>query len=184
MDCINVTMGGPIVLQGFLTVIMHDGVQGLEFLHEGNWIPVPAVQHGLVINGGDYLSLLSHGRYHSPVHRVLCPPLGSRRTSFVLFFYPAFNSTIPTAISAGTDGAQSARGSITGLSYNTLLPELQRGDESLVVSSGGEIESGLTGEGLVGTVEGSVDDDSSSAHSPSFGDYIMMKWQGVLAATP
>mmetsp|Transcript_25466 Transcript_25466/g.42485 ORF Transcript_25466/g.42485 Transcript_25466/m.42485 type:complete len:715 (-) Transcript_25466:2805-4949(-) len=82
---------------GFLTIIMADNVQGLQFLpksvstsipgqkmeeeeeEEKRWIDVPHIPGSLVINAGDYLQLVSKGVYHSPVHRVLVP--GTTTTS-------------------------------------------------------------------------------------------------------
>ena len=81
---------------GFLTVILHDGVPGLQFFHENTWVHMPYIQDSLIINAGDVLSQLSGGRYRSPIHRVLCPTLGLERYSFVLFFYPFFNMTMPS----------------------------------------------------------------------------------------
>ena len=81
---------------GFLTVILHDGVSGLQFYHDGSWSDVPYTPNSVVINAGDFLSRMSQGRYRSPIHRVLCPPTGYERYSFVLFFYPYFNISIPT----------------------------------------------------------------------------------------
>jgi isopenicillin N synthase-like dioxygenase len=92
---------------GFLTVILQDSVGGLQFLHSrrGEWTDVPAIDGAIVINGGDYLSLYSGGRYHSPIHRVLAPRgQNPDRYSFVLFFYPNYYSEIPTettTVSAG-----------------------------------------------------------------------------------
>ena len=40
------------------------------------WLRVPPVPDSLVVNVGDYLSLLSGGRFISPRHRVTMPPSG------------------------------------------------------------------------------------------------------------
>lgn len=100
---------------GLLTVIMQDEIGGLQFFHDNQWKDVPRVPFGLVINGGDYLRIISKGRYHSPVHRVLCPPQGKERTSFVFFYYPGFNSTVTVQ-----QGASFARDEVVG-DFNTLL---------------------------------------------------------------
>lgn len=88
---------------GFLTLILHDGTQGLQYFDDtgystignhdendigGVWRDVPWIENGIIVNGGDYLRLLSEGRYKSPIHRVLSPPAGQHRLSFVLFHYP------------------------------------------------------------------------------------------------
>jgi isopenicillin N synthase-like dioxygenase len=58
---------------GFLTLIMQDNVGGLQVQPSGTqqWIDVPVVDGALVLNIGDYLSLLTHGRFISPLHRVI-----------------------------------------------------------------------------------------------------------------
>lgn len=116
---------------GFLTVILADDIRGLQFIARRNkttvddisahesppsgssiWQDVPYIPGSLVVNGGDYLSMLSRGVYHSPVHRVLSPgtynhahtdahtyTVGSEqkscsnndRHSFVFFFYPGYD---------------------------------------------------------------------------------------------
>lgn len=112
----KVTIGSsPHTDWGLLTVIMQDEIGGLQFFHENQWKDVPRVPFGLVINGGDYLRVISKGRYHSPVHRVLCPPQGKERTSFVFFYYPGFNSTVTVQ-----QGAEFVRNEAAG-DYNTLL---------------------------------------------------------------
>jgi len=103
---------------GFLTVILQDGVGGLQFLdrEDAVWTDVVPVEGAIVINGGDYLSLYSGQRYHSPVHRVLAPRgEDSDRFSFVLFFYPNYFSVVPSEVEV----AEIAVGNIE--EHNTLL---------------------------------------------------------------
>ena len=62
-------------------------------MHENEWINVPAIPGTLVINGGDFLQLLSRGRYKSPIHRVVCPTEEQgERYSFVYFYYPGYDT--------------------------------------------------------------------------------------------
>ena len=70
---------------GFLTLILQDSVGGLEFLDaEGRWNSVPAVEGRLVVNCGDYLSLMTDGRLKSPIHRVV--PSSLERIYLTCFF--------------------------------------------------------------------------------------------------
>jgi isopenicillin N synthase-like dioxygenase len=183
---------------GFLTVILADEVGGLQFIPRGGgdvrsdaaWVDVPYIPGSLIINGGDYLSLVSRGVYHSPIHRVLTPgsraPLtqsGSQakqtvdgsgalsavdavpskdRYSFVLFFYPAYDSLVSRDVlshcthassSSGNEREKSVEDQAAGVpilaaegSYNTLLA--------------------LDGERPRG-----------------FGDYVIRKWKGVYRAS-
>ena len=94
---------------GFLTVILQDNIGGLQFIYDNRWVNVPVVENGLIINGGDFLRIVSRRRYISPIHRVLCPTSGIRN-SFVFFFYPRYDSLLPhTNITANNTD------------YNTLL---------------------------------------------------------------
>lgn len=139
---------------GLLTVIMQDNTGGLQFRHNNDWKDVPTVADALVINAGDYLHILSKGRYHSPVHRVLCPPKGKERTSFVFFYYPGFDTTLTFKGSSKVKPSQHEE-QTEGV-YNTLI----------------QMEADIHG------------DESSSSHDDngkrvSFGDYILQKWHGV-----
>eukprot|EP00730_Choanoeca_flexa_P013580 TRINITY_DN5474_c0_g1_i1.p1 TRINITY_DN5474_c0_g1~~TRINITY_DN5474_c0_g1_i1.p1 ORF type:complete len:331 (+),score=39.44 TRINITY_DN5474_c0_g1_i1:301-1293(+) len=97
---------------GFLTLILQDGTGGLQVQQDGEWIDVPApAPYSFVVNGGDYLHLLSRGRYHSPVHRVVTPE--SRRLSFVFFYYPNYDSSM-------SDASWQAEQDTPDTGYNTL----------------------------------------------------------------
>lgn len=79
---------------GFLTLILQqNGVTGLQFFHDGDWMDIPPVPDTLLVNCGDYFSLLTHGEYISPLHRVISE--GVERTSGVFFFYPDYDARIP-----------------------------------------------------------------------------------------
>lgn len=69
----------------------------LEIWHGERWWPVrvTAGRDALVVNAGDYLSLVSRGVSRSPRHRVVSPSPPHHRFSLVFFYYPNFNSTIP-----------------------------------------------------------------------------------------
>lgn len=228
------TGSSPHTDWGFLTVILQDSrVGGLQFLYEndsddnsdGNsehsggsksplWVDVPAsgstTAIPLVVNGGDYLSLLSKGRYKSPIHRVLIQhttkgqpssePSGHEpsnlgeeasssdddththsvevdntwtakevakdiktsissvdstiaweRFSFVLFFYPHFDTTFSTGENNSVSGSDVKRKrALLNGNYNTLA---------------------------AAPAANHVDD----AQQPSFGEYISSKWKGVQA---
>ena len=82
---------------GFLTLILQDNTGGLEFRDaDGVWQKVSAEndEHALVVNCGDYLSMLTQGRLKSPLHRVGLPET-QYRNSLVYFFYPNYESDLP-----------------------------------------------------------------------------------------
>jgi len=79
---------------GFLTLILQEeGVTGLQFRQDDQWIDIPPVADTLMVNCGDYFSLLTGGEYKSPLHRVVSS--GQERMSAVLFYYPAYDARIP-----------------------------------------------------------------------------------------
>lgn len=83
---------------GFLTLILQQpGVVGLQLSHPetGEWVDVPPVEGALLVNIGDYVSLLTAGAFHSPLHRVVTAE--KERTSFTLFAYPDYHAAVPMA---------------------------------------------------------------------------------------
>lgn len=106
---------------GFLTFVYQPdlGVPGLELLHNGEWQPVPTVdKHTVFAQCGDFLSLYSKGRWHSPVHRVVHRP-DDERISVIYFAYPRFDAAIPESEQPGKERVsllkdQSADGTGTG----------------------------------------------------------------------
>lgn len=73
---------------GFLTLILQqEGVTGLQVADDkGEWVDVPPIAGTLLVNAGDYLSLLTNGRIVSPLHRVMTG--SEERLSAVFFYYP------------------------------------------------------------------------------------------------
>jgi isopenicillin N synthase-like dioxygenase len=79
---------------GLWTIILDDGNSGLEF-HDaasGSWTSVEPPAGALTVNAGDFFALLSHGSYHSPIHRVDTPE--RERLSYVYFHYPNQNAKL------------------------------------------------------------------------------------------
>ena len=119
------------------------------------WLDVPAKQGELVVILGDYLSALSHGKFASPVHRVLLPPPGQERFSFTYFRYPNCGATVPerAAKNAEARAAASARRRgrhpTGGGAFNTLVRPQPEG-------------AGL-----------------STLASRPFGELLLDKWRGV-----
>jgi len=79
---------------GFLTLILQeDAVPGLQLFRDNQWYDIQPLPGAIVVNCGDYFSLLTGGSYISPLHRVISS--GNERLSAVLFYYPAFDAKIP-----------------------------------------------------------------------------------------
>ncbi|CAG8446824.1 3674_t:CDS:2 [Cetraspora pellucida] len=79
---------------GFLTLVLQqENVQGLQLFYDGQWWDVPSKPATVVVNCGDYLSLLTRGKYISPLHRVISDGK-NERYSTVFFYYPSYDSKI------------------------------------------------------------------------------------------
>ncbi|CAN6228218.1 unnamed protein product [Urochloa humidicola] len=77
---------------GFLTVLLQDGMSGLQvFVNhdggDGTWVDVPSVPGALMINIGDHLQLISNDKFRSAEHRVLAnKSKDTARVSVASFF--------------------------------------------------------------------------------------------------
>ncbi len=79
---------------GCITILAQDEVGGLQVLSPSQqWIDVPSVEGGLVVNVGDMLHRWSNGILRSTPHRVI-NPVGVERYSCPFFFDPHVNTEI------------------------------------------------------------------------------------------
>lgn len=84
---------------GSLTIVSPDG-PGLQVCNKaGQWLDVPMVAGGLVVNIGDLMQQWTHDRWRSTLHRVCNPPLHdsskpTRRQSLVFFHQPNYDARI------------------------------------------------------------------------------------------
>nr|GLL28622.1 protein DMR6-LIKE OXYGENASE 2-like isoform X1 [Ipomoea trifida] len=56
---------------GLLTLLIQNGVGGLQIMHEQKWVDVNALPNSLLVNTGDHLEIFSNGKYKSVVHRAV-----------------------------------------------------------------------------------------------------------------
>ncbi|KAL5972651.1 hypothetical protein ACLOJK_039456 [Asimina triloba] len=56
---------------GFLTILLDNGVQGLQVKHDDRWVTVPRIPGAFIVNAGDCLEMLTNGRYKSVEHRAV-----------------------------------------------------------------------------------------------------------------
>ncbi|MDX1401016.1 MAG: 2OG-Fe(II) oxygenase family protein, partial [Kiloniellales bacterium] len=103
----NVTPLGDMALHhhtdaGALTLLLQDGVGGLQCLAEGEWLDIEPVPESLVVNIGDLMQVWSNDVYRSALHRVR-PIKAGERLSAPYFYNPRFNAEIaPLKSVAGT----------------------------------------------------------------------------------
>ncbi|MTD13208.1 isopenicillin N synthase family oxygenase [Nakamurella sp. YIM 132087] len=94
---------------GLLTILRQDAVGGLQVVDkEQNWVDVPSVPGGYVINIGDLMARWTNDRWQSTLHRVVNPVGGAaaaaRRQSVPFFFnanWDAVVSCLPSCLEPG-----------------------------------------------------------------------------------
>eukprot|EP00253_Pinus_taeda_P013894 PITA_13894 len=79
-----------------LTVLLDDGVEGLQVRKDDQWFTVAPVPGALIVNIGDLLQIVSNGKYKSAEHRVMANTNWSRM-SIVMFFMPQSDVLIGAA---------------------------------------------------------------------------------------
>ncbi len=148
---------------GFLTLILQDHQpDGLEAFVRGRWQSVPSRTGTILVNCGDYLSMLTEGRYISPLHRVTTS--AKERISFVLFFYPSFDSRVQVR-------SPSQIYSLLRDQYDHFGvgdPQLESVDGHVATPSREDIATENMAHGIAGR---------------AFGDYIAEKWRQVSRST-
>ncbi|KAL4571013.1 hypothetical protein LXL04_017763 [Taraxacum kok-saghyz] len=73
----------------FITILLQDHVGGLKIFHQNQWTDVPPIPGALVVNGGDFLQLVTNDKFVSSIHKVVANKVGPR-VSVASFFmeYP------------------------------------------------------------------------------------------------
>ncbi len=91
---------------GAFTIVAAEAVPGLQIHLNGQWVDVPSVPGGFVVNLGDLMARWTNDRWVSTLHRVVIPDTEDRlrdRISVPFFFQPSYKAvieTIPTTITA------------------------------------------------------------------------------------
>ena len=78
---------------GALTVLLQDGVGGLQVHHDGHWHDVEPLAGAFTINIGDMVQVWSNELYRAPPHRVLAMD-STERISIPFFYNPAYSADI------------------------------------------------------------------------------------------
>ncbi|KAK6780975.1 hypothetical protein RDI58_023159 [Solanum bulbocastanum] len=69
----------------FLTILLQDQNGGLQVMCDNQWADVTPIEHGLVVNIGDFLQILSNDKFVSAIHRVVASK-AAPRISVACFF--------------------------------------------------------------------------------------------------
>ncbi|KAJ3220901.1 hypothetical protein HDU81_011095 [Chytriomyces hyalinus] len=142
---------------GYLTLIQSNEA-GLQIAStptvtpETVWRTVEPVADAFIVNGGDYLSVLTHGRILSPLHRVVNLD-NSFRTSMVFFYYPPYDTKVPAEFDLELlNETGESSNAVERLKHLSLFQD-QRSDKS----KGRKLD----------------------LKTVCFGDYISSKWESV-----
>ncbi|KAG0268640.1 hypothetical protein DFQ27_006142 [Actinomortierella ambigua] len=146
---------------GFLTLILSPcKTVGLQLYYEGEWHDVPSVDNTLIVNGGDFLSLLTGGKFISPLHRVVSNG-EQERYSMCCFYYPDYDARIPRLVPESETRGQAAKAS-----YSLLRDQRDSASPSPSSPSGATADGQELARKLL---SGEI----------NFGDYIVDKWTQV-----
>jgi isopenicillin N synthase-like dioxygenase len=88
---------------GLVTLLAQDHHGGLQVRTQGEWVDVPADPYVFVVNVGDMLDRMTHGRYRSDPHRVRNVS-GQDRVSFPLFVDPSWDAEVVALPDSVFDG--------------------------------------------------------------------------------
>jgi len=90
----NVLGVGPHSDSGIITLLLQDGIPGLQVLNKENkWVDVKPIHNAFVFNIGDMLHIWSNGRFPATKHRVVTNP-NTERFSVPFFFNPSLSANI------------------------------------------------------------------------------------------
>ncbi|KAF5448454.1 hypothetical protein F2P56_028989, partial [Juglans regia] len=93
----EVAMGMPSHSDhGLLTLLIHNGISGLQVQHKGKWINVNSIPNAFVVNIGDHLEIVSNGRYKSILHRATVNEKATR-ISIATVYGPSLDTVVSPA---------------------------------------------------------------------------------------
>ncbi|MEO5493329.1 MAG: 2OG-Fe(II) oxygenase family protein [Sphingomonas sp.] len=84
---------------GAVTVLLQDGVSGLQVYRDGAWYGVSPIDGAFVINIGDMVQVWSNDLYRAPLHRVRAMDAADRY-SIPYFYNPAYHAEVAPLASA------------------------------------------------------------------------------------
>jgi isopenicillin N synthase-like dioxygenase len=100
---------GPHTDWGSVTILLQDGARGLQVqATDGQWVDVPCVAGGFVVNIGDLMAIWTNDTWVSTMHRVVNPRVDAAsrdRLSIAFFHQPNHDAEIaciPTCTGSGS----------------------------------------------------------------------------------
>ncbi|KAL6179366.1 hypothetical protein ACLB2K_050881 [Fragaria x ananassa] len=81
----DLTVGIKSHTDAGLTVLLQNQVGGLQVKHGNEWVDVKPLPGALTVNIGDFIQIISNGKYQSVEHRVLANSSKEPRISVLIF---------------------------------------------------------------------------------------------------
>ncbi|KAI0499107.1 hypothetical protein KFK09_020008 [Dendrobium nobile] len=81
---------------GLVTVLMQNGTDGLQVMHNGKWLGVKPLPNSFLVNIGDHMEIVTNGRYKSVLHRAKVNNK-STRISVVTVLGPSLDAVVVPA---------------------------------------------------------------------------------------
>lgn len=81
---------------GLLTLLIQNGIEGLQVMHHDNWVPLNSLPNSFIVNLGDHMEIVSNGRYKSVLHRAKVNSKNTR-ISVVAAFGPSLDTVVVPA---------------------------------------------------------------------------------------
>uniref|UniRef100_A0A6N2LYI7 Fe2OG dioxygenase domain-containing protein n=1 Tax=Salix viminalis TaxID=40686 RepID=A0A6N2LYI7_SALVM len=112
---------------GLLTLLIQNGIGGLQIQHKGKWVNVGTHSNSFLVNTGDHLEIFSNGRYKSVLHRATVNSKGTRM-SIAMAHGPSLDSVVSPApeLLVSSEGDEPA--AYIGMKYEDYL-ELQQSNK-------------------------------------------------------
>ncbi|KAG5226626.1 2-oxoglutarate/Fe(II)-dependent dioxygenase [Salix suchowensis] len=112
---------------GLLTLLIQNGIGGLQIQHKGKWVNVGTHSNSFLVNTGDHLEILSNGRYKSVLHRAMVNRKGTRM-SIAMAHGPSLDSVISPAPELLVSSKGNEPAAYIGMKYKDYL-ELQQSNK-------------------------------------------------------
>ncbi|KAB5516034.1 hypothetical protein DKX38_026682 [Salix brachista] len=112
---------------GLLTLLIQNGIGGLQIQHKGKWVNVGTHPNSFLVNTGDHLEILSSGRYKSVLHRAMVNNKGTRM-SIAMAHGPSLDSVVSPAPELLVSSKGNELAAYIGMKYKDYL-ELQQSNK-------------------------------------------------------